>query len=81
MTNLNRNDPLSHSGKSMLSGMTAKSPAVSEAEIQAFLDSGGEIKQIKSRKVRKHSNRSKSHMVGAGYALGGIKLRTTKVAA
>ena len=76
-----RGDDLSHSGKMMLSGMTAKAPAVSEAEIQAFLDSGGEIKKIKSRKTRKHSTRTKSHMVGAGYALGGIKLRTAKVAA
>ena len=68
-------DTLSHTGNSMLSGMTAKAPAVTEAEIQAFLDSGGEIKQIKSRKTRKHTTRTKSHMKGGGrwgaYNVGG----------
>ena len=69
------NDPLSHSGKMMLSGMTAKPASVTEAEVQAFLDSGGEIKQIKSRKTRKHTTRTKSHMKGGGrwgaYNVGG----------
>ena len=67
-------DTLSHTGNSMLSGMTAKAPAVTEAEIQAFLDSGGEIKQIKSRKTRKPRNCTKSHMMGgkhSSYNVGG----------
>ena len=69
-------DTLSHTGNSMLSGMTAKAPAVTEAEVQAFLDSGGEIKQIKSRKIRKHSTRTKSHMIGGAgsrYLSGGTR--------
>ena len=68
------NDPLSHSGKMMLSGMTAKPASVTEAEVQAFLDSGGEIKQIKSKKTRKHTSRTKSHMKGGrwgAYNVGG----------
>jgi hypothetical protein len=71
-----RGDDLSHSGKMMLSGMNVKPASVTEAEVQAFLDNGGEIKQIKSRKVRKHSPRSKSHqMGGAGsrYMSGGTR--------
>ena len=70
------NDPLTHSGKMMLSGMTAKPSAVTEAEVQAFLDSGGEIKQIKSRKTRKHTTRTKSHMMGgpgSRYLSGGSR--------
>ena len=70
------NDPLSHSGKMMLSGMTAKPASVTEAEVQAFLDSGGEIKQIKSRKTRKHTTRTKSHMMGglgSRYLSGGTR--------
>ena len=70
------NDPLSHSGKMMLSGMTAKPASVTEAEVQAFLDSGGEIKKIKSRKTRKHTTRTKSHMmggVGSRYLSGGTR--------
>ena len=71
-----RGDPISHSGKMMLSGMTAKPASVTEAEVQAFLDSGGEIKQIKSRKTRKHTSRTKSHMkggVGSRYMSGGTR--------
>ena len=70
------NDPLSHSGKMMLSGMTAKPASVTEAEVQAFLDSGGEIKQIKSRTTRKHTTRTKSHMMGgpgSRYLSGGSR--------
>ena len=70
------NDPLTHSGKMMLSGMTAKPASVTEAEVQAFLDSGGEIKQIKSRKTRKHTTRTKSHMMGglgSRYLSGGTR--------
>jgi len=68
--------PLSHSGKSLLSGMTAKPASVTEAEVQAFLDNGGEIKQIKPRKVRKHTTRTKSHMMGGAgsrYLGGGTR--------
>jgi hypothetical protein len=71
-----RGDDLSHSGKMMLSGMNVKPASVTEAEVQAFLDNGGEIKQIKSRKVRKHSPRSKSHQmggVGSRYMSGGTR--------
>ena len=74
MSNDPFNDPLSHSGKMMLSGMTAKPASVTEAEVQAFLDSGGEIKQIKSRKTRKPRNCTKSHMMGgkhSSYNVGG----------
>ena len=70
------NDPLSHSGKMMLSGMTAKPASVTEAEVQAFLDNGGEIKQIKSKKTRKHTTRTKSHMMGgpgSRYLSGGSR--------
>ena len=69
-----RGDPLSHSGKMMLSGMNVKPASVTEAEVQAFLDRGGEIKQIKSRKTRKHTTRTKSHMMGgkhSRYNVGG----------
>ena len=69
-------DPLTHTGNMMLSGMTAKPASVTEAEVQAFLDGGGEIKQIKSRKTRKHTTRTKSHMVagmGSRYLSGGSR--------
>ena len=58
----------------MLSGMTPKPSAVSEAEIAEFVKNGGVIKIIKSRKVRKHSLRSKSHQMGgkhSRYNVGG----------
>ena len=75
MSNLNRNDSLSHTGREMLSGMNVKPSAVTQAEVDAFLANGGEIKQIKSRKTRKHTTRTKSHMKGGGrwgaYNVGG----------
>ena len=74
-----RGDPLSHSGKMMLSGMNVKPASVTEAEVQAFLDNGGEIKQIKPRKVRKHTTRTKSHMMGgpgSRYLTGGTRNRS-----
>ena len=40
---MNRNQPLSHSGKSMLSGMNTKPTAVTQAEVDAFIANGGEI--------------------------------------
>ena len=52
---------LSHSGKSMLSGMNVKPSTVTQAEIDAFVSAGGEIKVVKSRKVKRHNTRSKSY--------------------
>jgi len=58
----------------MLSGMTAK-PSI---DISGYK---GKITVVPARKTRKHSLRTKSHNVGFGYAAGGNKLRTSKVAA
>ena len=58
----------------MLSGMTPKAPAITKAQLDAFLKVGGEITKIKSKKVRKHSLRSKSHQMGgrwSSYNVGG----------
>jgi len=69
-------DDLTHSGKMMLSGMNVKPSAVTQAEIDAFLANGGEIKKIKSKKCRKHSLRSKSHQrggIGSRYLSGGTR--------
>ena len=71
-----RGDDLSHSGKMMLSGMNVKPASVTEAEVQAFLDGGGVIELIKSKLVRKHSPRSKSHQrggAGSRYLSGGTR--------
>ena len=60
----------------MLSGMTPKAPAITKAQLDAFLKVGGEITKIKSKKVRKHSLRSKSHQmggVGSRYMSGGTR--------
>ena len=68
------NDPLTHSGNEMLSGMSTKPSAVTDEEMKKFLKDGGEIKVIKPRKVRKHSLRSKSHQKGgrwSSYNVGG----------
>ena len=54
-------DPLTHSGKMMLSGMNVKPASVTEAEVQAFLDAGNEIKVIKAKSVKRHNAKSKSH--------------------
>ncbi len=54
-------EPLSHSGKSMLSGMSTKPSAVTPKELKSFLKNGGEIKVIKARKVKRHNTRTKSH--------------------
>ena len=77
------NDTLSHSGKMMLSGMNVKPSAVTQAEIDAFLAKGGEIKQIKSKAVRKHSPRSKSHQMGgkhSRYNMGGRNSKKSRSA-
>jgi hypothetical protein len=59
---------LSHSGKSMLSGMNVKPSAVTQAEIDAFVAAGNEIKMIKARKVKRHNARSKSHSFWGKYS-------------
>ena len=56
----------------MLSGMTAK-PSI---DISSYK---GKVTIVPPRKTRKHSLRSKSHNVGAGYARGGNKFRSGKV--
>ena len=78
---MNRNQPLSHSGKSMLSGMNVKPSAVTQAEVDEFLANGGEIKRIASKKYRKHSLRSKSHQrggLGSRYMSGGTRNQSGK---
>jgi len=64
----------------MLSGMNPKPSAVTEAEMQAFLDAGHTVTVVKARKVKRHWLRTKSHNVGAGYAAGGNKFRSGRVA-
>ena len=60
----------------MLSGITPTAPAITKAQLDAFLKAGGEITKIKSKKVRKHSLRSKSHQmggIGSRYMSGGTR--------
>ena len=60
----------------MLSGITPKAPAITKAQLDAFLKAGGEITKIKAKKVRKHSLRSKSHQMGgmgSRYLSGGTR--------
>ena len=65
----------------MLSGMNVKPAAVTAADIEAFVEAGHAVTVLKPRKVKRHWLRTKSHLVGIGYAAGGNKLRTSKVAA
>ena len=53
-------EPLSHSGKSLLSGMSVKPSAVTQKELDVFLKRGGEIKIVKTRKVKRHFNQEVS---------------------
>ncbi len=55
--------PLSHSGKSMLSGMTAKPSTVTTYgdEMKVYLGDGGTIKVIKPRRFVRHFTKSKSY--------------------
>ena len=55
--------PLSHSGASMLSGMTAKPSTVTTYgnEMKVFLGNGGAIKVIKPRRFIRHFTKSKSY--------------------
>ena len=50
----------------MLSGMSPK-PSYA-ALVDAWVDAGGEVTKIKSRKIRKHSLRSKSHQMGGRFS-------------
>tara|TARA_R110002020_G_scaffold104654_2_gene244749 strand:- start:129 stop:326 length:198 start_codon:yes stop_codon:yes gene_type:complete len=65
----------------MLSGMNVKPAAVTAVDIEAFVAAGHAVTVLKPRKVKRHWLRTKSHLVGIGYAAGGNKLRTSKVAA
>ena len=60
----------------MLSGITPKAPAITKAQLDAFLKAGGEITKIKPKKVRKHSLRAKAHQMGgmgSRYLSGGTR--------
>ena len=63
---LNERTILEESYIIMLSGMSPK-PSYA-ALVSAWVDAGGEVTKIKSRKVRKHSLRSKSHQMGGKYS-------------
>ena len=63
---LNENTVLEESYIIMLSGMSPKPNYA--ALVDAWVDAGGEVTKIKSRKVRKHSLRSKSHQMGGRYS-------------
>jgi hypothetical protein len=61
--------PLSHSGKSLLSGMSPKplDPAKVDA-IAKYLSDGGTITMVPTKKYRKHTSRTKSHNMGGKYS-------------
>ena len=63
---LNENTVLEESYIIMLSGMSPKPNYA--ALVDAWVDAGGEVTKIKSRKVRKHSLRSKSHQMGGRFS-------------
>ena len=70
------NDPLSHTGNEMLSGMSTKPSAVTDKDMKKFLKAGGKVQIIKPRKGRSHSLRTKSHQkggVGSRYLSGGSR--------
>ena len=50
----------------MLSGMSPK--PTNAALVDAWVKAGGEITKIKSRRIRKHSLRSKSHQMGGRFS-------------
>ena len=50
----------------MLSGMSPK-PSYA-ALVDAWVKAGGEVTKIKSRRIRKHSLRSKSHQMGGRFS-------------
>ncbi len=47
----------------MLSGMSVKTPAVSEKELKAFLKAGGTITVIKPKRVLRHNLKSSNRNV------------------
>ena len=59
---------LSHSGKSMLSGMNVKPSAVSAEQIAAFEEAGGTVQTLKPRNLKRHWNRTKSHRFGGKHS-------------
>ena len=61
---MNRNEPLSHSGKSLLSGMSPKDTTVLDAAVADYLADGGAVTMVPAKKYRSHSPRTKSHMKG-----------------
>ena len=63
---LNERTILEESYIIMLSGMSPK-PSYA-ALVDAWVDAGGEVTKIKSRKIRKHSLRTKSHQMGGKYS-------------
>ena len=50
----------------MLSGMSPK--PTNAALVDAWVKAGGEVTKIKSRRIRKHSLRSKSHQMGGRFS-------------
>ena len=50
----------------MLSGMSPKPNYA--ALVDAWVDAGGEVTKIKSKRVRKHTLRTKSHQLGGKYS-------------
>jgi hypothetical protein len=63
--------PLTHSGRSYLSGMTCK-PSI---DISSYT---GKV-TVLPLKGEKRRLRTKSHMVSVGYARGGNKMNTGKI--
>ena len=58
----------------MLSGMNVKPTTITEAQMQAFLDSGKTITTVVSKTVKPHSGTTKSHRFGgrwSSYNVGG----------
>ena len=69
-------EPLSHSGKSLLSGMNPKDTTEPDAAVADYLANGGVITTVPAKKYRSHSARTKSHMKGgpgSRYLSGGTR--------
>jgi hypothetical protein len=60
--------PLSHSGKSLLSGMSPRPTESLDTAVAEYLASGGTITMVPAKKVRKHSNYTKSHQFGGRFS-------------
>ena len=63
---LNERTILEESYIIMLSGMSPKPSHA--ALVDAWVKAGGEVTKIKSRRIRKHSLRSKSHQMGGRFS-------------